>query len=206
MTFTERHLRVHDDVPCTVWEPATGDGPLILVAHGGGQHRGAPSVVGRAGLLVAAGFRVVALDAPGHGDHPSRQIGNAEVAGRAVPEWRAAIDLLAPGGPAGFWGVSMGAAVGLAVVAAEPRVRAAALGLIGLSDDRAELAARVTVPVEFALQWDDELVPREAGLALFDAFGSAEKSLHANPGRHVELPRFEADNAVRFFARHLCRS
>ena len=67
----------------------------------------------------------------------------------------------------------------------------------------AEQAARITVPVEFLLQWDDEIVPRDEGLALFDAIGSAEKTLHANPGKHAETPRFEADSAERFFARHL---
>jgi hypothetical protein len=67
----------------------------------------------------------------------------------------------------------------------------------------AEAAGQVTVPVEFLLQWDDELVPRDSGLALFDAFGSAEKTLHANPGRHVGVPAFELDSSARFFARHL---
>ena len=55
------------------------------------------------------------------------------------------------------------------------------------------------------LQWDDEHIPRESGLALFDAFASKEKTLHANAGAHKELPRFEADSAVRFFVRHLRR-
>jgi hypothetical protein len=41
---------------------------------------------------------------------------------------------------------------------------------------------------------------------LFDAFASKEKTLHANAGKHEELPRFEADSAVRFFARHLSRA
>ncbi len=53
------------------------------------------------------------------------------------------------------------------------------------------------------MQWDDEHISREEGLALFDAFASKEKSLHVNSGKHKELPRFEADSAVRFFARHL---
>ncbi|WP_321184153.1 hypothetical protein [Embleya scabrispora] len=39
----------------------------------------------------------------------------------------------------------------------------------------------------------------------FDAFASKERTLHANSGSHQELPRFEADSAVRFFARHLGR-
>ena len=41
------------------------------------------------------------------------------------------------------------------------------------------------------------------GLALFDVIAAAEKTLHANPGRHVEVPRFEIDSTERFFARHL---
>ena len=75
-------------------------------------------------------------------------------------------------------------------------------GLIG-HETLAEAAARVSVPVEFLLQWDDELVPRESGLALFGAFASREKTLHANSGRHMDLPRFELDSSQRFFARHL---
>jgi hypothetical protein len=46
-------------------------------------------------------------------------------------------------------------------------------------------------------------VPREAGLALFDAFASHEKTLHANPGRHAGVPAFELDSSERFFTRHL---
>ncbi|MEV1178359.1 alpha/beta hydrolase, partial [Nonomuraea sp. NPDC049784] len=75
-------------------------------------------------------------------------------------------------------------------------------GLLG-STALAETAARITVPVQFLVQWDDELVPRAQSLALFDAFGSAEKTLHANPGKHGDLPRFETDSSLRFFARHL---
>jgi fermentation-respiration switch protein FrsA (DUF1100 family) len=69
----------------------------------------------------------------------------------------------------------------------------------------AEAARQITVPIEFVLQWDDEHIPRESGLELFDAFASREKTLHANAGAHKQLPRFEADSAVRFFRRHLGR-
>jgi fermentation-respiration switch protein FrsA (DUF1100 family) len=57
--------------------------------------------------------------------------------------------------------------------------------------------------VEFLVQWDDERVPREQSLALFDALGSADKTLHASPGKHGDLPRSEADSSLRFFALHL---
>ncbi|HLK79542.1 MAG TPA: hypothetical protein VKU77_38570 [Streptosporangiaceae bacterium] len=46
-------------------------------------------------------------------------------------------------------------------------------------------------------------MPREDGLPLFDALGSADKTLHANPGRHAEIPAFELDGSQRFLARHL---
>jgi len=32
---------------------------------------------------------------------------------------------------------------------------------------------------------------------------SAERTLYANPGKHAELPAFELDSTLRFFARHL---
>ncbi|MBM2614466.1 alpha/beta fold hydrolase [Actinoplanes sp. LDG1-06] len=199
---------VDNSVRGTLW----GDGPLVLVAHGGGQHRSAPAVTGRAAMLVEAGFRVAALDAPGHGERrggpgspvpgPPERVAerNAEVAARAVPEWRAAIDLLAPDGPVGFWGVSLGGATGLALMAAEPRITAGAVGLATIDDERART---IVAPIEFTLQWDDEFIPREAGLATYDALGSEEKSLHVNPGGHTGLPRFEAASAIRFFQRHL---
>ena len=105
-------------------------------------------------------------------------------------------------GPVGYWGVSLGCVIGVPFVAAEPRVRAAVLGLGG-AEVSAEAAARITVPVEFLVQWDDERVSRTESLALFDALASVEKTLHANPGRHGDLPPFEIDSSLRFFARHL---
>jgi fermentation-respiration switch protein FrsA (DUF1100 family) len=98
--------------------------------------------------------------------------------------------------------VSLGSAIGVPLVAAEPRIKAAILGLMGY-ETLTEAAAKITVPVEFVLQWDDEIVPRDSGLALFDSIGSAEKTLHANPGGHMDVPGFEVDSSQRFFARHL---
>ncbi len=177
----------------------------------------------RAHRYVAAGFAVAALDAPGHGERPRsaederfiaeyrRRVAAGEpaaemldaytqsLAAQAVPEWRALLDAL-DGVPAvGFYGHSLGARIGIPLVAAEPRIRATVLGLVGHD----ELARRITVPVELHVQWDDELVPRESALALFDAFASTEKSLHANPGPHAGLPLFEVDSSIRFFQRHL---
>ncbi|MDQ8702825.1 alpha/beta hydrolase [Streptomyces sp. LHD-70] len=236
------------EIPGVLWTPtdAAGTRPLILMGHGGGQHKKAPGIEFRARRFVTeCGFAVVAVDVPGHGDRPKDEeydriaTGNAArvaageelapliagfqamVARRTVPEWRAVLDAVQElghvgAGPVGYWGVSLGCGLGVPFVAAEPRVRAAVLGLGGASvpesdsvsvsesESESESAAgRVTVPVEFLVQWDDERVPRAASLALFDALASAEKTLHANPGKHGEIPAFEGDSTLRFFTRHL---
>jgi pimeloyl-ACP methyl ester carboxylesterase len=221
-----------DGVPGVLWTPAgvTSGRPLVLLGHGGGQHKRGPGLVGRARLLVTAlGFAAAAIDMPGFGDRPKSEedqrfmaeiaglraagepvgarIADYQVAraGQAVADWQATLDALAGFGyrePVGYWGVSLGSLIGVPLAAAEPRISAAVFGLAP-HGPLAGAAARITIPVEFLLQWDDELVPRADGLALFDAFGSAEKTLHANPGRHAEAPAFELDSSVRFFARHL---
>lgn len=223
-----------DGIPGVLWTPqdAAGTRPLIVIGHGGGQHKKAPGVVARAACFAReGGFAVVAIDAPNHGDRPEEpeltRIANrtraaidagedpaasiaaaqALMALRIVPEWRALLDAVVKldhvgPGPVGYWGMSMGCGLGVPFVAAENRVRAAVFGLGGASAC-ADDAARITVPVEFLVQWDDERVPRAQSLALFDAFGSAEKTLHANPGGHADLPHFETDGSLRFFQRHL---
>jgi pimeloyl-ACP methyl ester carboxylesterase len=224
-----------DGIPGVLWTPADAAGPrpLILLGHGGGQHKKAPGMVARGRRYAAdCGFAAVSIDAPGHGDRPRTEgderfvarlrelmaagqpVGphvtrhNAELAAQAVPEWQSVLDALrkdarqADGGPVGYWGVSLGTAIGLPLAAAEPRIGAAVFGCLG-HETLTEAAARVTVPVEFLLQWDDALVPRESGLALFDALASPEKSLHANSGDHLAVPRFELDSSERFFLRHL---
>jgi dienelactone hydrolase len=129
------------------------------------------------------------------------------LAGQAVAEWRAvltAVQRLDQVGvrPVGYCGTSMGCGLGIPFIAAEPRIRAAVLGLLGVHG-LVEDAARITVPVQFLVQWDDRLVPRDQGLALFDALASPEKTLHANPGGHGDVPPFEIDSSLGFFARHL---
>ncbi|OAH13099.1 dienelactone hydrolase family protein [Streptomyces jeddahensis] len=187
-------------------------------------------------LVNGCGFTVAAIDAPGHGGRPRTEVDEREIAAlrqamaagepvapivvrynlllaeRAVPEWQATLDALqelpeiGAEGPVGYYGLNMGTAIGVPLTAAEPRISAAVFGLFWHDESLAEAARRITVPVEFVLQWDDEHIPRPSGLALFDAFASKEKTLHANAGAHMEVPRFEVDSAVQFFARHLGRT
>ena len=43
---------------------------------------------------------------------------------------------------------------------------------------------------------------RQLALDLFDAFGTEEKTLHANMGGHTGVPQFAGEDAAGFFARH----
>ena len=228
-------------IPAVIWAPegAKGPRPLVLMGHGGSQHKKTPGVTARARHFAQKfGYATLAIDAPGHGDRISRQEAialmrdvGARVRGeapadfsaerlkamgqrtrQAVPEWTAALDaaqgfdFVGAGGPVGYWGVSMGTAIGVPFVADEPRITAAVFGLGGLREGDAafEAAARkIAIPVEFVFQWEDAVAPRERGLALFNAFGSAEKTLHINPGGHMDVPEFESASWERFFVRHL---
>jgi pimeloyl-ACP methyl ester carboxylesterase len=209
---------------------------VLLGHGGGRDSKAPPMVGRALRLVTDCGFTVAAIDAPGHGGRPrtatdEREIAamqramaagepvgpivvpyNADIAERAVPEWQATLDALqelpeiGTGGPVGYFGLNMGTAIGVPLTAVEPRITAAVFGVFWYDESLAEAARRITIPVEFVLQWDDEHIPRQSTLAFFDAFAAKEKTLHANAGAHKEVPRFEFDSAVRFFARHLGRS
>jgi pimeloyl-ACP methyl ester carboxylesterase len=209
---------------------------ILLGHGGGSQHKKVPRLVARAQRYVQdCGFVVAAIDAPGHGDRPRTEADeslltetrlriqagqpiaeamaryNEILAPRIIPDWQSVLtallgwDELTLSGEVGYFGVSMGTGFGIPLVAAEPRIHAAVLGLAA-GQALAGAAARITVPVEFLLQWDDELVTRDAALALFDALGSKEKTLHANPGGHGEIPEYEVESSQRFFVRHLLKA
>lgn len=218
------------EIPGTLWTPvSTEPVPLILMAHNNGLPKGEPRLVARARYSAARGYAVASIDAAGCGGRPRSaadeqaraDLGRAMRAGEpvdeifesfvgplvenAVPEWRTALDALLSlpeiGGPVGYSGWT---AVGIRLAVTEPRIAAAGLfagGYVPLA--QREEARQVTVPLLFLLQWDDQGNPRERALDLFDAFGSKEKTLHANLGGHTGTPWFEGEDANRFFGRHL---
>ncbi|MGW1177138.1 alpha/beta hydrolase [Kitasatospora sp. NPDC002543] len=207
--------------------------PLILISPPPlGLGKVYSRLAGRARYYAAEyGFASATLELPGSGERPRwaaadqarADLRRAMEAGgpvsgeivdalilplveRAVPEWRAALDDLLSlpevGGPVGYEGGIISIGVRLAVV--EPRIAAAGLFAGSLVPAAiVEEARQVTVPLQVLLQWDDEGNPRQAALDLFDAFGSEEKTLHANMGGHTGVPRHELDAGARFFARHL---
>lgn len=231
-----------ETVPGILWRPqgATGPTPVVLLGHGGTQHKRTPNILGLARRFVRhLGVSAVALDAPGHGDRVldaqaadefrrelERRVtargGEASEAeasrplvdvDRAVAEWSALLDLLEADsitreGQIGYWGVSMGTMIGVPLIATESRLTCAVLGLMGITERvggvRFEAAARqCSIPVLFVYQWDDQLLPRASGLALFDALGSVDKAMHVFPGGHIGTPLYERDAYDAFFTRHL---
>lgn len=131
------------------------------------------------------------------------------LAERAVPEWQATLDALqelpeiGKETPIGYGGgISLGTAIGIPLTAIESRITAAIFGGgFFVYEELLEAARRVTVPVQFLLPWDDEHVGRQSALALFDAFASEEKTLHANPGDHRTIRWTGVDD--EFLPRHL---
>jgi len=218
-----------DTVPGILWTPseATRTRPLVLIGHGGSQHKRAPNVLALARRLVRhLGFAAAAIDGPMHGDRVEgghdltldelRKRMAAEGAQAAQERFRAArsewsttltalreVDGVGDG-PTGYWGLSMGTVIGLPFVASEPRIDAAVLGLMGLGADAGgRSAASITIPVLFLVQWDDELVARDDAFRLFGELATERKTMHVNPGVHVEVPAFEIQASEDFFAEHL---
>ncbi|MET8536001.1 alpha/beta hydrolase [Streptomyces sp. NPDC005065] len=221
------------EIPGILWMPGSTSAPvpLILLGHPGGLHKMYPRLVARARHSATEGFAAATIELPGSGDRPRSaaaeqaraDLRRALEAGepvddeivdrlvlplvdKAVPEWQAALDALLSlpeiGGPVGYSGGVIAIGTRLAVV--EPRISAAVL-FAGSFVPRAlfEEARQVTIPLHVLLQWDDEGNDRQQALDLFDAFGSKEKTLHANLGGHTGVPQFAGDAAAQFFTRHL---
>ncbi|WP_447003047.1 alpha/beta hydrolase [Saccharothrix isguenensis] len=210
---------------------ASAPAPLILLGHPGGLRTMYPRLVARGRHAAAERFASATIELPGGGDRPRSAVADEaradlrraleagepvadEIVDRlvlplvdkAVPEWRAVLDALLAlpgiGGQVGYAGGVIAIGIRLAVV--EPRISAALL-FAGSFVPRTmvEEARQVTIPLQVLLQWDDAGNDRQLALELFDAFGSEEKTLHANMGGHTGIPQFEGDDGNRFFARHL---
>ena len=221
------------EIPGILWTPASpsAPAPLILSGHPGGLEKMHPRLAARARHYVAEyGFAAATIELPGAGDRPRsataeraradlrRAMAAGEPVGeivgtlvlplaeQAVPEWQAALDALfrCPRSAARSGTRGGVIAIGIRLAVAEPRISAALL-FAGSFVPRTlfEQARQVTIPLQVLLQWDDEGNDRQLALDLFDAFGSKEKTLHANLGGHAGVPSFEIDAGARFFARHL---
>ncbi len=154
-------------------------------------------------------------------EHPVGTL--VEVMVRWVRDQRRLLDVIESrwsGIPVGFAGFSMGGLYGVPLVAVDNRIRSAAIVIAGSTrvsypirfgplDAVTMQALAVTDPAVYATQVgdrpvlvlnadEDELVPREAAIALYDAF-KGPKELVLMPGTHTEWGQ-----AARWFRRLEC--
>lgn len=214
-------------IPSALWLPAsTRPKGLVLLGHGGSSHKLAAPTSAAAERFVTAGFAAAAIDGPVHGENredggadPARTIGDFRSAwqrgvGRtSMPSaWSALLDeLLAL--PAlrdvavGYAGVSMGTAYGLPFVAQEPRIAAAVFGMWGTeypaSEHLAEAAASVRCPTLFLRRSKDQTFSLTSVHDLFDAVGSADKTLETLEGPHSDLVDDALEAAFAFLGDRL---
>lgn len=214
------------DVTGALWLPETPNPASTLMCFGHGAsgdryQRPIPYLAGR--FASEAGLPVLSIDGPVHG---LRQVG---VGGRGafLPEFQrdaaltdmtddwtdaiAAVQALPEVGVGklAYFGLSMGSIFGIPLIASRTDVTVATLGLFGVQDrfnhkdEFLSAAAKITCPLLFLMQLEDEIFDRGGYLEIFDTFASTDKRLHANPGLHPEVPAEEVDFAFDFLVAHI---
>jgi dienelactone hydrolase len=203
------------DVPGVLWHadgPWAG-APLVLLGHGGTEHKCSRRLRETARALVGAGFAASAIDGFMHGDRRPAEVADPddsaamgavylpairasdEVAGQAaqsmVADWRETLDALLAldelcDAHVGYWGVSMGGRFGIPLLAEDSRIAAAVTGLVSTNAGSYILpaAAHIQCPVLFIAMWDDELFPIAGAIELFGAMPANDRRLHVFPGPH----------------------
>lgn len=214
-------------VPGTYWTPTQGRADyLCLIGHLASGHKKADYVMQLANGLAELGIASMAIDGPGHGDritipHPlagyssdldalSQRWEEGGGTDGIVADWTTALDFIESeygNRRTGYWGLQLGTMMGLPFVASDPRISIAVLGLMGNwgpnADDLMKYARSIRCNLRFIVQWDDQKVPRNDSLELFDALATSHKSLHANPGEHSAVPTFEVVGSIEYMARML---
>jgi dienelactone hydrolase len=218
-------------IPGVVWQPlrVTGAQPLVLMGHGGSGHKRSAKMLRMAEIFTTGyGWWAAAIDGPVHGargpvtdaaDSAYREMWTRpNVVQDMIDDWTAVLDALTlldeiDKTRIGYWGVSMGTMFGLPYVASDARIRAAVLGKAGMRGSSVQrsgidqhfkvYATRVTVPVLFTIQWDDERFDRDGQIELYEMLGSTDKRLHAYPGRHSDDGPEALEASAAFLHRYL---
>lgn len=201
-------------VPAVAWLPERDPyPPVVLLLHGGSGHKSAPRNLRLGTWFADHGIAALAVDGPFHGDRRTEPMSAPEYQRRmveltperviraAVHDWVAAAEALGDRvdrDRCACLGLSFGARLGIPLAERlGPSLRAAVLGKFGLVQSDAlptglatpdlhrTAAATITAPVLVPAQRHDELFPLEGALELFDAFGSADKTLLVRSGPHA---------------------
>lgn len=217
------------EVPGALWLPAERvPKALVLVGHGGSRHKRFESTLKFiAEAVERRGFAVCAIDGPIHGarrgdrspDLKETQGDFLELwktpgsgIGGMTADWRAALSALLAlpeltGRPVGYYGLSMGTAYGLPLVAADDRIGAAVLGMWGAnfpnSQSLVEAAGKVSCPTLWMHKTEDDFFTLEGSLEIFDAIPGKDKRMVMYPGPHDEATLEQIYTALDFLTRQL---
>ena len=212
--------------PLSVWtRPGTSPRAIVLIGHGGSQHRQAEFVKALArDVLERIPAYVAAIDGPAHGD---RLAGDADKTREAfiqcwispdggttamTADWKAALAAVrdldgAADLPVGYYGVSMGTAYGIPVIAAEPRIRAAVLGMWGTCRPASEQlvtdGAKICCPVLFQTKAGDELFTEHGQRDIYEHLASRRKEHRIYPGGHTDPKGEQLADIEAFLVREL---
>ncbi len=219
-------------IPVALWTPESTADRLVLVGHGASGTKLEGYVVALARSLARTyGIAVASIDGPVHGDRvgddgsdqslpfmrfAEKWSSDTTMTDAMVQDWVSTLDSVlgsgevSPDAAVGYWGLSMGTILGLPFVAAEPRVRACVLGLMGAIGPSAQRlandAAHILIPTFYLVQWDDELIPRDAAIALFGQLGANDKTLVVTPGAHGAVTAENFQRSAAFLADRLAVS
>lgn len=200
----------------------------MAFGHGASGNRYQIPIPYLARKFAKEGIASIAMDGPVHGlrhqgdggrSALSEEMRRSNMVEDMVEDWRSAVTVVESKlefntDKFGFFGLSMGSIFGIPYLAQRMRnkqpVSVATLGLLGTTGAVAGLADRleneastINAPTLFLMQMEDELFPRDGYLKLFDAIGTSDKRLHANPGLHPAVPAEEIDFCFRFTLGHL---
>jgi dienelactone hydrolase len=222
-----RIVREEEAIPGVIWHPeaATRPVPVVLIGHGGSGHKRSERVVVLARWFARHGLAAVAIDGPFHGDrhvdeYQARIVaeGAETVLDRMTADWCHTVEAISrldyvDVTALAYVGMSMGARYGLSLAASlGAQLRCMVLGKFGMvassvlptgmhPEERIERdARRVSSPLLFHIQWDDEIFPRAGQLDLFTKLGSDEKQLIAYRGLHGETRPSAITAWCRFIA------
>jgi len=195
-------------VPGLLYLPNEPQGslPLVLIQHPGMGSKDDYFVTEPARAWARRGWACAGIDAPLHGDRATHdpmaifrdRSRYPAVLAQFAAELSATIDHLAADYPIdlsrlGFVGFSLGSMLGVRAVARDGRFKAAAFCLVGegglvgqVQGPESAVAGMDGVAVRIVGKRDDELIPRAATDALYDAL-PGPKDIVWLPGGHFEI-------------------
>ena len=225
--FTILNEHEKKDFSGTVWHSRASSGvrPLLLLAHQEDEDRQSPDLMDFMSLMCGKyGFVVAAIDGPMHG---ARRVGTVdqsmmkhefdqawidgeETITPMVMDWKITVDALCELAEVdarhiGYFGLSMGTAYGIEVVATDMRIGAAIFGQWGSHYAHHERvlknAKRINCPVDFyAFEKDPNLIHQKT---LLDTFRSEEKKWITYSKRSLFSNKKHVEMAKDFFVLHL---